>query len=233
MKKARLIFEKQLWHLSGLGILLFLLLFAGRLEGFGEGEALGISTLTWFYLALGSAIAHQTYVWFCWRTQLHTELLTRLFGNKAFGIYAAGFTVLIVLRPLLITILAVANRDTVNANPLNMKTTAILLLIPVAYLGYSVLRYFSLLRAFGIDHFDESYRTMPLVRKGIFLFTPNAMYTFGFFLLWALALLFSSITALTLALFSHLYIWLHYFCTEKPDMKRIYGKNHQKVEGRK
>jgi hypothetical protein len=29
--------------------------------------------------------------------------------------------------------------------------------------------------------------------------------------------------ALVVALFSHLYICVHYFCTEKPDMKRIYG----------
>jgi len=29
--------------------------------------------------------------------------------------------------------------------------------------------------------------------------------------------------ALVLAAFCHAYIWVHYFCTEKPDMKRIYG----------
>jgi hypothetical protein len=49
------------------------------------------------------------------------------------------------------------------------------------------------------------------------------MYLFGFALLWAPAVYYSSITALFFALFSHLYIWIHYFCTEKPDMVRIYG----------
>jgi len=29
--------------------------------------------------------------------------------------------------------------------------------------------------------------------------------------------------ALLLAGFNHLYIWVHYYCTEKPDMERIYG----------
>ncbi len=223
MEKARLIFEKQFLHLLGLGILLYFLSLVGGVEGFWEGDALGISTLTWFSLAVGNAIVHQVYVWFCWRTQLHIKLLTRLLGKAAFRFYAAAFAVLIVLRPVLITILAIANRDTVQANPLYMKITALVLLIPAAYLGYSIARYFSFVRAFGIDHFDESYRSMPLVRQGIFRFTPNAMYLFGFALLWAPAVYYSSITALFFALFSHLYIWIHYFCTEKPDMVRIYG----------
>lgn len=223
MEKARLVFEKQFLHLAFLGILLYFLSLVGGVEGFREGDALGISTLTWFSLAVGNAIVHQVYVWFCWRTQLHIKLLTRLLGKAAFRFYAAAFAVLIVLRPVLITILAIANRDTVQANPLYMKITALVLLIPAAYLGYSIARYFSFVRAFGIDHFDESYRSMPLVRQGIFRFTPNAMYLFGFALLWAPAVYYSSIAALFFAMFSHLYIWVHYFCTEKPDMVRIYG----------
>ncbi|MGH8650439.1 MAG: hypothetical protein ACREUP_14225 [Burkholderiales bacterium] len=30
--------------------------------------------------------------------------------------------------------------------------------------------------------------------------------------------------ALGAALFNHLYIWVHYYSTELPDMKRIYGE---------
>ncbi len=223
MQKARLIFEKQFIHIILLGFLLYLFSLAGNLEGFWSGEALGTSTRIWLYVALANTIAHQVYVWFCWRTELHTKLLTGFFGKAAFRTYTAGFTVLIVLRPVLITILAASNRDTVQASTFYMRITAIILLIPVAYLGYSIVKYFSFTRAFGIDHFDESYRSMPLVRQGIFRFTPNAMYVFGFALLWAPAVFFSSVAALSFALFSHLYIWVHYFCTEKPDMKRIYG----------
>jgi len=29
--------------------------------------------------------------------------------------------------------------------------------------------------------------------------------------------------ALAVALFNHLYIWVHYYATELPDMARIYG----------
>ena len=222
MEKVRLVFEKQLLHLLGLGILLYLFSLAGKLEGFREGDALGISTRTWLYIGLANTIAHQVYVWFCWRTELHTKLLTRFFGKAAFKTYAGGFTVLIILRPVLITFLAFANRHTIPANRYLMMVVAATLLLPAAYLGYSIVRYFSFIRAFGIDHFGESYRSMPLVRQGIFRFTPNAMYLYGFALLWAPAVFFSSVAALTFALFSHLYIWVHYFCTEKPNMEKIY-----------
>ncbi len=36
-------------------------------------------------------------------------------------------------------------------------------------------------RAFGIDHFEpEKARLLTMVDKGIFKYSPNAMYVFGF-----------------------------------------------------
>ena len=70
----------------------------------------------------------------------------------------------------------------------------------------------------------ESYRSSSFVRKGIFRFTRNGMYVYGFLLLWVPALWFASLAALAVALFNHLYIWVHYFATERPDMERIYGR---------
>jgi len=35
---------------------------------------------------------------------------------------------------------------------------------------------------------------------------------------------YASIAALCVALFNHMYIWVHYYSTEFPDMKRIYGE---------
>ncbi|TNF49134.1 hypothetical protein EP232_01715 [bacterium] len=223
MEKAQLIFEKQMAHLILLGVLLFFLFQASRLQGFWEGGFLGLTTRTWLYLSLINTILHQVYVWFCWRTQLHLSLLTDFFGRSAFRLYAAGFGIMIVLRPVLITGLAVSNRDTLHFNPMFMQLTAVILLAPVIFLLYSIVRYFSFTRALGADHFDESYRSMPLVREGIFRFTPNAMYVFGFFILWVPAVFFSSTAAISFAAFSHLYIWVHYYCTEKPDMARIYS----------
>jgi protein-S-isoprenylcysteine O-methyltransferase Ste14 len=66
-------------------------------------------------------------------------------------------------------------------------------------------------------------RSQPLVREGIFAWAPNAMYIFGFLLLWIPPFLFQSVTALVVAAFGHAYIWVHYFFTEKPDMQLIYG----------
>jgi protein-S-isoprenylcysteine O-methyltransferase Ste14 len=222
---AKYIFERQFMHWVLLGALLTLLLSAAsRLDGFWDGQLLGISTGTWFLLALANTIIHQFYVWFCWRLELHGKLLTKIFKSSAFTFYAVGFTMLIALRPVLITALAISNRSTFSASPVTMKIVGLIILLPAAYLGYFIVNYFGFTRAFGIDHFEPSYRSLPLVRDGIFRFTPNAMYLFGFCLLWAPAIFFSSVAALTFALFSHLYIWVHYFTVEKPDMAQIYGK---------
>ncbi len=95
--------------------------------------------------------------------------------------------------------------------------------MPAIYTLYSVVRYFGITRACGIDHFDPSYPDLPMVRDGIFRFTSNAMYTFAFLLLWAIAVAAASWATLVVAMFSHAYIWVHYFCTERPDMRLIYG----------
>jgi protein-S-isoprenylcysteine O-methyltransferase Ste14 len=135
-----------------------------------------------------------------------------------------GFSILGISRAALVLVVAVSNRDTLNMDPLALKLLAIIALIPAAYLFYSVKRYFGFKRAFGIDHFDERYRSLPPVRKGILRLTRNGMYVFGFLLLWVPGLWFASLTGLSVALFNHLYIWVHYFTTELPDMKRIYGQ---------
>ena len=88
---------------------------------------------------------------------------------------------------------------------------------------YSVLKYFTLRRALGIDHFDATYRNAPLVRQGMFRYSRNAMYVFGIAILWLPGLLLASKAALLAALFNHLYIWVHYYTVELPDMRTIYG----------
>jgi len=88
---------------------------------------------------------------------------------------------------------------------------------------YSVARYFTITRAYGADHFVDAYRAKPLIREGIFRFTSNGMYTFGLMVLYLPALWYASRPALVAAVFGHLYIWVHYFATELPDLRRIYG----------
>jgi len=216
-------FRGQALHLAGLALLLASVEAARSLPGFSEGELFGVSTAGWFRLAVGEAVLHQVYVWICWRLELGTQAITRAFGARAFGLYAAGFTLLIVARPLLAVALAVANAGTLPLRPPLCRALALVALIPVVYLGYSVGRYFGFSRAYGADHFDPVYRSAPIVREGIFRFTSNAMYAFGFLLLWAPALWLRSTAGLVFAAFSHAYIWVHYFATERPDMRVIYG----------
>ena len=218
----KLIFEKQVWHYSILVILLAAIFIISQVKGFLAGQFLYIGTPTWFYLAIAVAILHQVYVWFCWRVQLHFSLITKKYGQNGFLYYSIGFIILLVLRFVLIVILAISNMNTLNANQLLLNILALLIAIPTFYLFYSVMKYFTIERALGIDHFDLSYGKKPFVRGGIFKFTSNGMYIFGLLLFWIPGLLLASQAALLLALFNHIYVWVHYYTTEKPDIRRIY-----------
>jgi hypothetical protein len=127
-------------------------------------------------------------------------------------------------RVLFVVPLALANRGTLPGNPLGWQILAVVPLVPGLYLVWSVFRYFGLKRAVGIDHFDERYRSVPLVKQGIYRFTDHGMYVYGFGLLWALALLSTSQAALVAALFNHLYVAVQGWAIEAPDREWIYGK---------
>lgn len=222
--RLRLILERQWLHVAALAVLVAGVALVGGLDGAQEGRLWGLGTTAWLWLAVGIAVVHQVYVWFCWRTELHGGLLTRTLGDRAFPAYAAGFAVLGILRVAAVFLLAISNRGTLPVDLTVLRVLAILALIPALYLFYSVKRYFGFKRAFGIDHFDASYRSLSFVREGIFRFTRNGMYTYGFLLLWVPALWYASLAALCAAVFSHAYVWVHYVATERPDMKRIYGE---------
>jgi hypothetical protein len=223
MSAGRLIIARQWLHIVLLAALFVPLVWASRMDAVRVGRLWGIGTLTWFWIATAIPIVHQVYVWFCWRTELHARLLSRMLGPRGFGLYAVGFAVLGISRLASVFLLASANRGTVSASVTQLRVLAIVVAIPSAYLFCSVARYFGFRRAMGIDHFDPACRTQPLVRQGIFCFTSNGMYAFGFLLLWVPGLWCASAAALVAAAFNHLYIWVHYFATERPDMQRIYG----------
>ncbi len=231
MSQIQLIFERQWLHASLLATFLVGLAWVGRIDAVRVGQLWGASTKGWFWLAVALPVAHQVCVWVCWRGQLYASLLTRMFGSRGFGVYAAGFAILGIARVVAVFILAISNRDTLHVDLKVLRVAAVIVAIPAVYLFYSVKRYFGFKRAFGIDHFDKSYRSLPFVRKGIFGFTRNGMYVFGFFLLWVPGLWFASAAALIVALFNHLYIWVHFYSTELPDMKRIYGETRVTPSG--
>ena len=192
--------------------------------GMLTGQFLGITTQYWFILAIAVPIIHQFYVWFVWRSELHYSLISRWFGKQSgFTYYSVGFSILFAFRLLTIIALAISNQNSINLNPVIAGTLALAAMIPAVYLFYSVHRYFGLKRAYGIDHFEKRYRSVPFVNQGIFRFTKNGMYLFGFLVFWVPGLLLSSRAALLAALFNHIYIWVHYYCTELPDIRDIYG----------
>ncbi len=183
-------------------------------------STLGRPFPTFFWTAAMVPIVHQLFVWVAWRLELRSSLISNQIG---FNGYLAFFFMLFCGRFVTLIVLAWLDRDTLNLHPNVQVFLATALAIPGLYAVYSVKRYFGLARAAGGDHFEARYRDMPLVNEGIFRFTNNGMYGFAFLVFSAIAVGFGSSAALVIAVFSHAYIWVHFYATEKPDMDFIYG----------
>jgi len=216
-------FEKQGQHY----LLLIVLLLGVYFLATGDvlsGQLWGISTQTWLWIAIATPVLHQIFVVLAWRAELYHHKMTEWFGDKAFPVYKVIFTILFVGRPVTLILLGISNANTLNLNPAISYSIAVILFIPFVYTMYSVAHYFGMDRAYGIDHFNPSiYKDKPFVKQGMFKYTNNAMYKFGFLGLWAIGFAFLSKAALLAAAFNHLYIWVHYYFTELPDIKYIYG----------
>jgi hypothetical protein len=213
-KSAPGIWVGQLFHFASLAILLGLVFLAWRFldEPFPDA----------FWIAVAFPIVHQVFVWLAWRLELLYSAIARSVG---FRTYVASFFILFAGRFLSLLVLAWLDRGSLKLGTAPRIIITLLLSVAGIYAMYSVRRYFGMIRASGADHFDPRYRDMPLVRKGIFRFTNNGMYIYAFLLFWAIAVGFNSAAALTVAAFSHAYIWVHFYGTEKPDMKFVYGSN--------
>ena len=221
-RSARFFFKRQGLHLLALAILIPLAC-AFAADALGDGQWLGVADSTWFWLSIAVAIVHQGVVWLVWRAQLGWATLSRLFGRADILAFGLVFIPLLVSRLLFITALALSDRGSLQLPRAVAITLGVGLLLPAFYTVWSVLRYFGLIRALGTDHFRPGERSRPMVREGAFKWSNNAMYAFVFLLLWSVALLIGSQAALSAALFQHAYIWVHFYCTEEPDMDLIYG----------
>jgi hypothetical protein len=173
-----------------------------------------------FWVAVSFPVMHQIFVWIAWRLELQSAAASKTIG---FHGYIALFFLLFGGRFVSLFALAWVDRGSLELAALPRILFAGVSIALGIYAMYSVIRYFGLARAAGADHFDPRYRTMALVTQGIFRYTNNGMYLYAFLLFWAIAIGFNSSAALAVAAFSHAYIWVHFYATEKPDMDFIYS----------
>lgn len=214
------LWEGQLMHAVCLIALSFLVWCGWRLCG----EP--FSALYWFAFLV--PVVHQVFVWLAWRLELKSSLVSKTIGFQAFLVV---FIVLFLLRFISLTLLGWADQGSIGI-PKELKLVLLfILLVPGLYAMYSVKRYFGLGRAAGADHFEIMNQSNTLEKRGIFKYTNNGMYVYAFLLFWAIGLIFSSKAALVIALFSHIYIWVHYYSTERPDMEYIYGVSTKRSKG--
>ncbi|MCA9490689.1 MAG: hypothetical protein KC621_12250 [Myxococcales bacterium] len=178
-------------------------------------------TTPWFVAAVVEAVLHQIVVWLGWRAQLGFHVWTKVFGDRDLLAWCLTFFPLLLARPALLLALAWVDQGSLALPREVALPLGVFLLLPSVATLVSVRTAFGMVRAAGSDHFRTEDRDLPLVREGMFRFTPNAMYVFAFLGLWAVALLAGSQLALIAALFQHAYIQVHWLATEQPDLESL------------
>ena len=218
--KLSFFFKHQIWHIGGLIVLYYVALQMVDFET-DSNVFLGISVKSWFLFAMMTPLLHQGYVWLCWRSELCWKIISRTIGFKA---YAVVFFILIISRLSSIG-LCFADYGSWFTPGWIAWIISVLIFIPVIYTIYSIRKYFGFVRASGIDHFDSRYKNIPFEKRGIFKWTPNAMYTFAIAVFFGFAISAGSKAMFVFAAYTYIGTWLHYFCTEKEDFKVIYKKS--------
>ena len=213
-------FKHQIWHLGGTVLLFYIGAQLVDLNG-NTNTFLGISALGWFIIAMSVPIIHQAYVWICWRSELCWQSISNTIGFKG---YVIIFFILIISR-LSAIVLCFVDYGSLYKPGIFAWIISIILFIPGVYTMYSVKKYFGFLRAAGADHFDPKYRDMPFEKRGIFKWSPNAMYVFAIGIPFSFAVATGSQSMFIVAIYTYISIWLHYFFTEKEDFKIIYENN--------
>ena len=216
--KLNFFFKHQIWHLGGIIVLFYISVQFVDLES-NTNTFLEVGALGWFMIAMSIPIIHQAYVWICWRSELCWKLISNTIGFKG---YVILFFILIISRLSAIVLCFVDYGSLYKPGWLTW-TLGLILFIPGAYTMYSVKKYFGFLRAAGADHFDPKYRDLPFENRGIFKWSSNAMYVFAIGIPFSFAVATGSQSMFIVAIYTYISIWLHYFCTEKPDFAVIYG----------
>jgi len=177
----------------------------------------------WVVASAVTAGIHQGAVAVIWRSEIHGCSMTRIFGAKSFMIHGCLFFILLATRLGSIVFASVNSPHTFSVPSILTEFAALCISVLGLWTLWSVFKHFGVKRALGADHFFSEYKHKKFVRKGVFLYIPNSMYTFGTLLFLIPGLIFRSQIGFACGLFHYLAVWLHYWATELPDMEYIYG----------
>lgn len=228
---ARRILHRQGYHLLGYVILGALLWLAVRRFSDDVGFFVGVSTVQWLLLSWFVAGLFQGWVALFWRLELYGSHVSAVFGRRSFTVHRVGFVLLGSLRLLAVIPISLSSTHTIQF-PFFAHLLLIVATTPFILWGlWSVLFHFGVNRAFGQDHFAAEYRSRTLEQRGIFRYVRNSMYTVVLLALYHPGLLLESRLGLVAAAAHHALVWVHYYCTELPDMREIYGKSEGDARG--
>ena len=216
-------FVRQPLHLILLVALCGGLWLSSLTPGFQVSHSWNISVPAVVVVSVVAGALHHLWVLVFWRLELGFSAVSRRLGRWGFILYSAGFVVLITARFVSVLYLAPLNGGTLPI-PTGIRLAAVgIIAVFNAWGMYSVLRFFGVRRAFGLDHFDASVRQSGLVKRGAYRYCGNVMYLMIVPAFLVPCLLWGSVASLACGLFHCLFVWAHYLCTERPDMALIYG----------
>ena len=217
------VLQHQGYHLLGYVVLGGILAYAMQAGSGLHGRAWGLSTAELVAASWVLAGIFQFGGALVWRLELYHGAIQKWFGRAGFIAFGTVFPVVGITRMLLVIPIAQSTRDGMTLHPALFWTLILVPMPLILWACHSVLAYFSFRRAIGADHFDPSYRNRTLETRGIFKYIRNPMYAVILLLIYHPGLFFESWFGLLAAACHHSLVWLHYFCTEKPDLREIYG----------
>jgi Phospholipid methyltransferase len=217
--------ERQGWHsLAYVVIGAALLLAAWHLPGAHGRGRYGVSAFEWVVFSWILAGLHQGSIAAAWRLELHHGLVSAYLGKRGgFLVHRIVYVLTGGLRLLAVIPISLTTAHTLAVPPW-VSIPLLAISMPFTVWGlWCALAYFGLDRAAGVDHFDPA-RRQGFEQRGLYNYIGNVMYTVVLLMLYHPGLVFQSALGLVVAAAHHAFVWVHYWCTEKPDLREIYGQ---------
>ena len=172
-------------------------------------------------------LAHQCYIMLAWRFEFHGQYFTKFMCDStslAFLVHRIMYGCTSFLRVMIIFAISRTDSNTIFIDDDLRFGLLIVIGIFIGWVNYSVLRYFGFDRSSGMDHFyPEKCRKLGLVKEGAYAYFDNVQYLATFVVFSIFGIYYKSWNGLIFGLFSSLAAWLHYYCTELPDISLIYN----------